>query len=273
MNAVVPRTDADGLPEFSVVITCLNEENSIREFHSRLVQTLDSVGREYEIVYVNDGSRDRTFAVLRELYEQHPRVRVVIDLFKNSGQGAAMTAGCTQALGQDFIFMDSDLQLDPEMLPQLINKFDEGCDYVTGYRENRRDSFFRIIPSAIANGIMRKVSKSSIRDFGCNAKVIRGRLIRGYGFGPHKVRAHREGHCPEGIPGGRYPLAGGGRSSQSSGSLRRNPAVWSISSRHFSSATDKEGTPFVPWRLLLPSRVCFPGLGLRSRRSGAPRAS
>ncbi len=173
-------------PEFSVVITCYYEEKSIEEFHSRLSGALESLNRSYEIVFVNDGSTDKTFEKLKMIFDKDPYVTTIIDLFKNAGQTAAMTAGLTNCRGGHIVFMDSDLQLDPEELPLLVAKFDEGFDVVSGYRKNRKDSIFRIIPSKIANIIMRKVSESRFTDFGCTFKIINAKLVQGFEFGLYK---------------------------------------------------------------------------------------
>ena len=182
-------TGSGSAPEFSVIITCYYEERSIDEFYSRLSKALESLGRTYEIVFVNDGSTDRTFDRLRGIYDGDPHVTTIIDLFKNAGQAAAMTAGFKHARGKSFVFMDSDLQLDPAELPMLIAKYDEGYDVVSGDRKNRKDSPFRILPSKIANMIMRKVSKSNLTDFGCTFKVYDARLILAFDYGPFKAWA------------------------------------------------------------------------------------
>ena len=174
-------------PEFSAIITCYYEERSIEEFHARLSAAMESLGRTYEIIFVNDGSTDKTFEKLNAIFEKDRHVTAVIDLFKNAGQAAAMTAGFIHARGRGFIFMDSDLQLDPAELPRLIAKYDEGYDVVSGCRRNRRDSWSRVIPSKIANIIMRKVSKSNLTDFGCTFKVFDARLIRAFDYGPHRA--------------------------------------------------------------------------------------
>jgi len=179
------RNDLPG-PEFSVIITCYYEERSIDEFHERLSKALESLGRTYEIIFVNDGSTDKTFEHLKRIFEKDPHVTVVANLFKNAGQAAAMTAGFTHARGRHFVFMDSDLQLDPGELPLLVAKYDEGYDVVSGRRKNRKDSLSRVIPSKIANKIMRKVSKSDLTDFGCTFKIFDARLIRAFEYGPFK---------------------------------------------------------------------------------------
>lgn len=173
-------------PEFSVIITCYYEEKSIDEFHDRLSKTLGALARSYEVILVNDGSTDNTFEHLKRLFEKDDNVSVVIDLFRNSGQAAAMTAGFTHARGRHFVFIDSDLQLDPGELPLLVAKYDEGFDVVSGRRKDRRDSLSRILPSKIANLIMRKVSRSALTDFGCTFKIYDAALIRAFDYGPFK---------------------------------------------------------------------------------------
>lgn len=171
-------------PEFSAVISCYYEEQSIDEFYTRLSSALASTGRSYEILFVNDGSTDKTFNKLKKIYAADPHVYSVIDLFKNYGQGPAITAGLDHARGRNIIMMDSDLQLDPEELPLLLREFDKGADIVTGFRRERHDSLFRILPSKLANVIMRKISKTKVRDFGCTFKIYNGRLLRAFEFGP-----------------------------------------------------------------------------------------
>lgn len=171
-------------PEISAVITCYFEESSINEFYSRLSSTLKSTGRSYEIIFVNDGSNDGTFRILKEIYDADGSVAAVIDLFRNSGQAAAITSGLEYARGDIILLMDSDLQLSPEDLPLLLAEYDKGNDIVAGYRENRKDHIRRIIPSKIANIIMRKVAKHNLRDFGCTFKLVNSKLVKAFDFGP-----------------------------------------------------------------------------------------
>lgn len=189
MNAFenMPETSRSEKPEFSVIISCYYEEKSIDEFYGKLSNAMNSLNRSYEIVFVNDGSTDKTFEKLKMIFDKDPHVTTIIDLFKNAGQGPAVTAGINHAKGKNFVFMDSDLQLDPEELPLLVSEFDKGVDIVSGCRKNRKDSVFRIIPSKIANIIMRRVSESNFTDFGCTFKIINGKLVRGFDFGPYKT--------------------------------------------------------------------------------------
>jgi glycosyltransferase involved in cell wall biosynthesis len=171
-------------PEISAMITCYFEDQTIEEFHDRLDAALRATGRSYEIVFVNDGSTDRTFEKLCQLYERNPNISTVIDLFKNAGQLGAMTAAAVHLRGSIVLSMDSDLQLDPEDLPLLLAEYDKGFDVVSGYRERRQDSFWRVLPSRLANIIMRRASNSQLRDFGCTFKLYNAKLIRAFELGP-----------------------------------------------------------------------------------------
>lgn len=173
--------------EFSVIICCYYEEQSIEEFYTRLDSALKNCGRSYEIIMVNDGSKDKTFDKLKDIYAKDSNVTTIINLFRNSGQLAAMTAGINQARGKHYIFIDSDLQLDPEELPVLLKEFDSGYDVVSGYRKIRIDSILRRVASKLANLIVKKVSGHTITDFGCTFKVYNGKLIRAFELGPHKL--------------------------------------------------------------------------------------
>jgi len=178
------------LPEFeielSVVISCYFEEESIDEFYQRLASALRATGRSYEILFVNDGSTDDTFARLEAIFESDPNVSAVIDLMKNVGQANAKTPAVMLARGRSIVMIDSDLQLDPEQLGSLLVPRDEGADVVSGYRHNRRDPWNRKLPSLLANVIMRRASASSLRDFGCTYKIYDGRLVRAFEFDAFK---------------------------------------------------------------------------------------
>jgi glycosyltransferase involved in cell wall biosynthesis len=168
--------------EFTVLVSCYYEEKSIDEFHRRLISTVRNTGRQFELIYVNDGSTDGTLEKLKSIYDTTPEVTAVIDLFKNVGQANAKTPGIMHASGDALILIDSDLQLDPEELPLLISKYDEGYDIVSGIRSNRKDSLLRKMPSRIANYLMRKASNRQITDFGCTYKIYDMKLVRAFNF-------------------------------------------------------------------------------------------
>lgn len=174
-------------PEFSVLITCYNEEHSIDEFHAGLSKAMSRLGRSYEIVFVDDGSADRTFAKLGEIFNRDPKVSAIVDMFSNAGQQAGITAALCEARGRAILLMDSDLQLAPEEIPLLVEEYDKGYDVVSGARTNRQDSWLRIVPSKLANGIMRKATRSEFRDFGCTFKIYNARLVRAFSYCPHRL--------------------------------------------------------------------------------------
>ena len=175
------------IPEFSIIISCFNEENSIEEFHTRLATALDGIDRSFEIIMVNDGSKDDTWTKLKALFEKDDRISAVMDLFCNAGQQAAVTAGMEKARGAAWILLDSDLQLDPGELPLLIAEYDKGYDLVSGFRKNRKDSLLRILPSKLANIIMRRASRSTLTDFGCTFKIYNATLLRAFNLGPYHI--------------------------------------------------------------------------------------
>jgi len=186
------RVESDHKIEFSVIVTCYYEEKSIDEFHSRLSATMQSLGRSYEIIMINDGSTDGTFEKIKAIYEKDENVSTIIDFYRNAGQAAAVKAGIQYAQGQHFILLDSDLELDPEEIPLLAAEFDKGYDIVSGYREQRYVGLIRTAASRIENMIVRKLARHNIKDFGCTFKIIDGRLVRAFEFGPHKI--YHTGH-------------------------------------------------------------------------------
>jgi glycosyltransferase involved in cell wall biosynthesis len=174
-------------PDFSVLISCHFEESSVEEFHNRLSGALEKLNRSYEIIMVNDGSTDATWSKIKAIFEKDKHVGVIMDFFKNAGQNAAITACITEARGRACILLDSDLQLDPAELPLLVAEFDKGYDLVSGYRKNRKDSLWRIIPSKLANMIMRRASESTLSDFGCTFKIYNADLLRAFHYGPFHI--------------------------------------------------------------------------------------
>jgi glycosyltransferase involved in cell wall biosynthesis len=146
-----------------------------------------SLGRSHEIIFVNDGSTDRTFEKLNEIFERDPNVSVIMDLFRNAGQLGAITAAFCEARGRAILLMDSDLQLAPEEIPLLVAEYDKGYDVVSGARVHRKDSWLRIIPSKLANIIMRKATLSEFSDFGCTFKIYDARLLRAFDYGPYRL--------------------------------------------------------------------------------------
>jgi glycosyltransferase involved in cell wall biosynthesis len=157
----------------SIVIPIKDERDNLKPLHNQLRQSLDPSGCAYEIVFVDDGSTDGSFAVLAELAAGDPRVRVV-QLRRNFGQTAALQAGIDWSSGDILVTMDGDLQNDPADIPRLLDKLAEGYDAVLGLRANRQDHvFIRKIPSILGNWLIRKVTGVRIRDMGCTLRAMR----------------------------------------------------------------------------------------------------
>jgi glycosyltransferase involved in cell wall biosynthesis len=168
----------DSAPTISVVIPLLNEEESIPHLKAALTEALDSYGRSYEVIIVDDGSRDRSFALLEEIAEQDPRFTIV-QLRRNFGQTAAFAAGFAQARGDVVITMDADLQNDPRDIPLLMAKIEEGYDIVSGWRKDRQDRFWdRRLPSMIANRLISNVTDVQLHDYGCSLKAYRREVLQ-----------------------------------------------------------------------------------------------
>src|SRR5258708_25036665 len=141
-------------PELSIVVRRYNEEESIEELYGRLPPVLGDLGKRYELIFVDDGSRDRTFKLLAQLQTKDDKVHV-IRLRRNFGQTGALAAGFDFAEGDVIVAMDGDLQHSPEDIPRLLDKIAEGYDVVSGWREKRVDNFWlRGLPSLVANRLM-----------------------------------------------------------------------------------------------------------------------
>src|SRR5262245_10128239 len=165
-------------PALSVIVPFYNEEDNVARMHAAIVAALEPLGIPFEIVCVDDGSRDRTLALATEIARADPRVRVV-KFRRNYGQTPAMAAGIEQARGRVLVTMDGDLQNDPADIGTFLAKIDEGYDIVVGWRHNRQDKLIsRKIPSKIANWLIGKVTGVPIKDNGCSLKAYRADLIK-----------------------------------------------------------------------------------------------
>ncbi|WP_461830221.1 glycosyltransferase family 2 protein [Aquifex sp.] len=164
----------------SIVIPAYNEEENIPILYERLKKVLENLGEDYEIIFVDDGSTDRTYEILKEIAQKDKKVKV-IRFRRNFGQTAAMYAGFEHAKGDVIITMDADLQNDPEDIPRLLEKMKEGYDIVSGWRKDRKDPFFsRKLPSMIANWIISKVTGVHLHDYGCTLKAYRADIAKQY---------------------------------------------------------------------------------------------
>jgi len=161
-----PRLAEAPLPEISLVVPVFNEEATLEEVYRRATATLEELGRPYELIVVDDGSRDGTWAIVERLAAEDARVRAV-RFKRNFGQHPAMHAGLVRARGGVVVTMDADLQNVPEDLPRLVAAVDEGADVASGCRQGRDDSWGRTLPSKMVNGMLRRFTNVDIADFGC----------------------------------------------------------------------------------------------------------
>jgi len=167
---------ADGV-YVSVVIPVFDEAQSLRPLFNRLTKTLDEVARPWEIVFVDDGSRDASLATLLELLDERPeRVRIV-EFSKNFGQHAAVLAGLRDARGQVVVTLDADLQDPPEEIPKLLELIDAGHDVVGGYRAERRDSAFRRLASRAVNRLRASATTLEMSDHGCMLRAYAREVV------------------------------------------------------------------------------------------------
>jgi glycosyltransferase involved in cell wall biosynthesis len=163
-------------PQVSVVIPVFEEEESLPRLHERLVEVLDRLGRSYEIIYVDDGSRDGTPAALAKIVDGRRRV-TAIRFRRNFGQTAALQAGIEHSSGELVVMLDADLQNDPEDIGALIEKLEEGYDVVSGWRQDRHDPWLRTRLSQTANGLISWVTGVHLHDYGCTLKVYRREVL------------------------------------------------------------------------------------------------
>jgi len=162
----------------SVAVPVYNEEDSVHLLYEKIRVVCQSINKPYEIIFVDDGSSDRTPEILQEIQDTDPHFRRV-QFRRNYGQTAAMAAGFDAAQGERVVSMDGDLQNDPSDIPMLLNKMDEGYDVVCGWRKNRQDKFWsRRFPSIIANWIIGRVTGVRIHDNGCSLKAYRASIIK-----------------------------------------------------------------------------------------------
>jgi glycosyltransferase involved in cell wall biosynthesis len=164
-------------PYLSVVFPVFNEEENVPVLLEEIAQALRDAGWAYEIVAVDDGSKDRSLEVLRASRSRYPNLRVLA-MEKNSGQTAALDAGWRAARGTYVVSLDADLQNDPADIPRMMKKLEEsGSDMVIGVRVNRRDTLARKIQSKIGNGVRNWITGDHITDTGCSLKLVRGAAI------------------------------------------------------------------------------------------------
>jgi len=167
--------------KLSIIIPVYNEEENLNLLMDSICASIEPLQREWEVVFVDDGSQDKSLDVLKLLVEKDPDHVKVVVFRRNFGQTAAITAGIDHSNGETVILMDADLQNDPADIPMLLAKLDEGYDLVSGWRKDRQDNrLTRTIPSNMANGIISWVTGVHLHDYGCTLKVYRRDALRGF---------------------------------------------------------------------------------------------
>ena len=160
-----------------MVIPVFNEADNVGDLHRELTASLEAFGRPYEVIFVDDGSRDGTLARLVEIESVDPRVRV-LRLRRNFGQTAAFSAGFDHARGDVVVTSDGDLQNDPADIPRLVARLDDGFDMVCGWRRDRKDTASRKVPSRFANRLISWATGVRLNDYGCSLKVYRAEVVK-----------------------------------------------------------------------------------------------
>ncbi len=163
--------------DLSIVIPVYNEEESLPELFNALETVTKELGCEYEYIFVDDGSVDKSLAVLRDLHENSDRVKV-ISFRRNYGKSAALSVGFKQARGDVVVTIDADLQDDPSEIPNLMKKLDEGVDLVSGWKKSRQDPWTKTVPSRLFNFVTSRISGLRLHDFNCGLKAYRNEVVR-----------------------------------------------------------------------------------------------
>ncbi len=172
----MPNNSNSTKAAISVVIPLYNEEKSLAELHNRIILSLQSLSSNYELIFVDDGSTDNSFSVIRDLHKKDDRVKA-IRFRKNFGKASALSAGFKEAEGTTIVTIDADLQDLPEEIPTLIKKMDEGYDLVSGWKFKRKDPLLRRIASRLFNSVTSFYTGVKIHDFNCGLKCYRREVI------------------------------------------------------------------------------------------------
>ena len=175
------------VPDISIVVPVCNEEPNLRTLYGEIVEAMEGYGRSFEVIAVDDGSRDGSFATLKALREEDSRLRIVRFL-RNFGQNPALYAGFERARGKIIVTIDADLQNPPSEIPKLVDALEEGYDVVHGSREKRHDSLLRRTASRSINRAVSRLTKVEIRDLGSGLKAYRRELVERLCLATHHSR-------------------------------------------------------------------------------------
>ena len=164
-------------PVVSIIVPLLNEDESLRELHAKIFDVMKRYQKSYEIIFVDDGSTDQSFSVLKELREKNQGIKI-IRFRRNFGKAAALSVGFKEATGAFVITMDADLQDDPEEIPSLIEALGDTYDIVSGWKVKRHDPISKRLPSKLANFVTAKMTGINIHDMNCGLKAYRREVVK-----------------------------------------------------------------------------------------------
>jgi glycosyltransferase involved in cell wall biosynthesis len=170
-----PATDPDAL--VSVIIPLKNEEGTIVELYEKISDVFREIERNFEVIFIDDGSTDSSWKIVRGLYHEHPATVRAIRFRTNKGKAAALASGFELAEGEIIFTMDADLQDDPTEIPRFLAKLAEGADLVTGYKKIRHDPLHKVIPSRFFNWVVSKVAGLPLHDYNCGFKAYRMEVV------------------------------------------------------------------------------------------------
>ena len=176
-KARIEPVDAMQSVGISIVVPAMNEQENIPLLYERLVSQLNQLEKAYEIIFIDDGSTDNTFTVMKSLYEEHPDIVRVVRFRRNFGKTPALVAGFDLARGNVVFTMDGDLQDDPQEIPRYLEKLDEGYDLITGWKFPRLDPISKTFPSRVFNGLVSKLTGVHLHDINCGFKAYRREVI------------------------------------------------------------------------------------------------
>jgi len=167
--------------DISLIIPVFNEENNLKQLDDLISRSLAGIPYQWEVIYIDDGSEDQSFKIIKSLAQKHPSRITALQLRRNFGQTTAIAAGIDHARGEILVLMDADLQNDPADIPRLLEKIEEGFDVVSGWRADRKDDFLtRVLPSRIANKIISWITGVHLHDYGCTLKAYRKDVLMGF---------------------------------------------------------------------------------------------
>jgi glycosyltransferase involved in cell wall biosynthesis len=174
----LPATTAKSAPFVSIIVPLLNEDESLGELYGQILAAMIPLAKKFEVIFVDDGSTDKSFSVLQQLHAKDPRVKV-IQFRRNFGKSAALSVGFHEAQGDIVITMDADLQDDPAEIPGLIEMVNQGYDLVSGWKKRRHDPLSKTIPSKLANSVTAMMTGIPIHDMNCGLKAYRKEVVKG----------------------------------------------------------------------------------------------